>query len=270
MSVSGRTWSLIACSSACSFQARCSTRDHMENTAFNFRVAAPRSEIYSQTFLNPSIDFISRPLVMNLVSWQMMSWNTNPIHKLQVEIGHDDFKKVFGDQTIFYDEISENNAALLVFIFRASALLSYDDVIKWKHFPRYWPFVRGIHWSPANSPHKGQWRGALMFYLICAWINGWVNNREAGDLRRNRAHYDVTVICLTGSVCLRPVRLINHDGWMSGIRWAPCCLLCWNRVDIGDTFWVNITISEYVMRQILQEVIWFSETLCIFDQMPFC
>ena len=41
----------------------------------------------------------------------------------------------------------------------------YDDVIKWKHFPRYWPFVRGIHRSPVNSPHKGQWRGALMFFL---------------------------------------------------------------------------------------------------------
>ena len=34
----------------------------------------------------------------------------------------------------------------------------HDDVIKWKHFPRYWPFVRGIHWSPVNSPHKGQRR----------------------------------------------------------------------------------------------------------------
>ena len=38
-----------------------------------------------------------------------------------------------------------------------------DDVIKWKHFPRYWPFVRWIHRYPMNSPHKGQWRGALMF-----------------------------------------------------------------------------------------------------------
>ena len=57
----------------------------------------------------------------------------------------------------------------------------HDDVIKLKHFPRYWPFVRGIHWSPVNSPHKGQWRGALMFSLICVWINGSVNNREAGD-----------------------------------------------------------------------------------------
>ena len=75
------------------------------------------------------------------------------------------------------------------------SIRGHDDVIKWKHFPRYWPFVRGIQRSPVNSPHKGQWRGALMFSLICVWINGWVNNREAGDLRRNRAHYDVTVMC---------------------------------------------------------------------------
>ena len=45
-----------------------------------------------------------------------------------------------------------------------------------------------------RSPHKGQWRRALMFSLICAWINGWVNNREAGDLRRGRADYDVTLM----------------------------------------------------------------------------
>ena len=50
------------------------------------------------------------------------------------------------------------------------------DVIKWKHFPRYWPFVRGIRQSPVDSTHKGQWCGALMFSLICAWTNGWVNN----------------------------------------------------------------------------------------------
>ena len=70
----------------------------------------------------------------------------------------------------------------------------HDDVIKWKHFPRNWPFVRGIHRSPVNYPHKGQWRGALMFSLICVWISGWVNNREAGDLRRYLAHYDVIVM----------------------------------------------------------------------------
>ena len=70
----------------------------------------------------------------------------------------------------------------------------YDDVIKWKHFLRYWPLVWGIHRSPVNSPHKGQWRGALVFSLICTWFNGWVNNREAGDLRRHHAHCDVIVM----------------------------------------------------------------------------
>ena len=76
----------------------------------------------------------------------------------------------------------------------AIASTMHDDVIKWKHFPRSWPFVRRIHRSPVNSQHKDQWRGALMFALICVWINGWVNNREAGDLRRHRGHYDVIVM----------------------------------------------------------------------------
>ena len=44
-----------------------------------------------------------------------------------------------------------------------------------------------------NSPHKGQWCGALIFSLICTWINGWVINREAGNLRRHRAHYYIIV-----------------------------------------------------------------------------
>ena len=62
-------------------------------------------------------------------------------------------------------------------------------------------FVRGIHrwlrWihrSPVNSPHADQWRRTLVLSLICAWTNGWVNNQDAGDLRRHRADYDVTVM----------------------------------------------------------------------------
>ena len=56
--------------------------------------------------------------------------------------------------------------------------------------------------SPVTGefPHKGQWRGALMFSLICAWTNGWANNRYAGDLRRPRAHYDVTVMYIVDSI----------------------------------------------------------------------
>ena len=87
-----------------------------------------------------------------------------------------------------------NVGDLRTYAFYAYEEYPHDDVIKCKHFPRYWPFVRGIHRSPVNSPHKGQWRAALIFSLICVWINGWVNNRETGDLRRYRAHYEVTVM----------------------------------------------------------------------------
>ena len=70
----------------------------------------------------------------------------------------------------------------------------HDDVIKWKQIPRYWSFVRGIHLSPVFPLTKAR---CLIFSLIYAWTNGWANNRDAGDLKRHRAHYDVTVMFLT-------------------------------------------------------------------------
>ena len=87
--------------------------------------------------------------------------------------------------------------------------LFHDDVIKWTHFPRYWLFVRGIHWSKVNSPHKDQWCGDLMFSFICGGINGWVNNHKAGDLRRHRGHYDVIVMCLRTLVANWAIRNIR-------------------------------------------------------------
>ena len=75
-------------------------------------------------------------------------------------------------------------------------VVKHDHVIKWKHFPRYWPFVRGIHRSPVNSPQQSQWRGALMFSLISTGTNGWVNNRDVGDLRRHWTHCNITVMFL--------------------------------------------------------------------------
>ena len=66
-----------------------------------------------------------------------------------------------------------------------------------------------------NSPHKGQWRGDLMFSFICAWINGWVNNHQAGDLRRHRAHYDdivmgiIKVALLTGYTVFLTLKMLN-------------------------------------------------------------
>ena len=77
----------------------------------------------------------------------------------------------------------------------------------WRHqiepFSVLLALCTGIHWSPVNSPHKGQWRGSLMFSLICVWTNGWANNRDAGDLRRHRVHYGVIVIFLFNKLCIQ-------------------------------------------------------------------
>ena len=106
----------------------------------------------------------------------------------------------------------------------------HDDVTKWKHFSRYLPFVRGLHRWPVIAPHRGQWRGALMFSLIWAWINGWVNTCESSDLRRNHAHYDVTVMEQQYiTVCLydtkRHVYVHMHQWTESSLVRAMACPL---------------------------------------------
>ena len=62
---------------------------------------------------------------------------------------------------------------------------------------------------------KGQWREALMFSLICAQISGWVNNGEAGDLRRNRAHYDVIVMTRREF----DFNSLKHQEPVDGLQW---------------------------------------------------
>ena len=104
----------------------------------------------------------------------------------------------------------------------------HDDVIKWKHFPRYRSIERGIHRSPVNFPNKGQWRRALMFSLISVWTNGWLNTRNDGDLRRHPAHYDVTVFWWSVRMPLATQML--HTGFCYQWKWISkvCVLQCRN------------------------------------------
>ena len=99
---------------------------------------------------------------------------------------------------------------------RHNMISNHDDVIKGKHFPRYWTFVRGIHRSPMNSIHKGQWREDLTFSLMYAWTNGWVDNRDAGDLRRHRSHYDVTVMMVLTNVTM--TSLMSRPGRKNALK----------------------------------------------------
>ena len=126
------------------------------------------------------------------VHWRQW-WRLNTIY---AEIFHRNFTYCSGlsltdHRTLCYPEFHVN-------------FWQYDDVIKWKPFPRNWTFVRGIHRSPVNFPHKDQWRGALMFSMICVSINGWVSNRESGDLRRYRDQYDVSVKKVHGALAPYP------------------------------------------------------------------
>ena len=73
-------------------------------------------------------------------------------------------------------------------IFRERTDFSRHDDVKWKHFPRY----TGLNEFPSQRPVM--WSFDVFFDR--GLNHGWVNNRDAGDLRRHCAHYDVTVtIC---------------------------------------------------------------------------
>ena len=108
--------------------------------------------------------------------------------------------------------------------------------------PRYWSFVRGIHRSPVNSSHKGQWCGVLMFSLICSWIDRWVNYCEAGDLRRHRAHYEVTVMRWT----YKFTYILSSRLCEKSVFWPSVCLV----LTLPYTFKANPVSYTYFLPHV--------------------
>ena len=100
------------------------------------------------------------------------------------------------------------------------------------------PLCGESHRSPMNFAHKGQWPWSLMFSLICIWINGWVNNRQAGDLRRHRAHYDVTVMWK-----LHQQARIHHYGIS---RICTICIL----LNFDHILYQPITLNHYPLEDV--------------------
>ena len=117
---------------------------------------------------------------------------------------------------------------------------------RWRHqmetFSGYWPFVRGIHRSLVTFPHKDQWREALVFSLTCSWIIGWVNSREAGDLRHHRAHCDVIVISKQCEILTR----LRHIA--AKLRCKPRTNYCWFNIKqlmFSTPCWFKTVISVF-------------------------
>ena len=105
------------------------------------------------------------------------------------------------------------------------------------------PFVQGIHWSSGNSPHIGQWCRALMFSLICAWTNGWANNRVADDLSLYCAHYEVTVMIIDTIVHT----LLDHQN-----SWY-----CTYRINMSSTATRKDFIYLYQYQEMIKKYIFF-------------
>ena len=107
------------------------------------------------------------------------------------------------DKTALFVIIRENTPFVVPWMVYTMVRRHGNALSWWRHqmetFSALLALCAGNSPVPVNSPHKGQWRGALMFSLICARINDWVNNREAGDLRRHHDHHDVNVM-MTGSL----------------------------------------------------------------------
>ena len=129
---------------------------------------------------------------------------------------------------------------------------NHDDIMKWTQFLHYWPFVQGIHQSSVNSPHKGQWRRALMFSLICDWRNGWVNNQDAGDLRCHHAHYDITVMGdMSSSKAIRYVLSASNCSYQISLT---NLLVVWQFVwshkkeSVWGNDWMSVRQFQYLAR----------------------
>ena len=133
----------------------------------------------------------------------------------------------------------------------------HDDVIKWKHFSWIGPFVKGIHRSPVDSPHKASSAELWCFLWPAPEKKGWANNRDVGDSRRHRANYDDTVMVL--------------EDQFTSARVTQLCLLCttkwlhiqipheWGFICVSNTLWrINMVWLIYITN-----IVW-----CILISIP--
>ena len=134
----------------------------------------------------------------NIISLWLGAYTKWPLHKMLYPKNLQSFEGMRSVFTVF--QLFWNLACISAVLHLPYGMLNFVA-----HYHTWWrhqmetlseqlALCAGNSPVPVNSPHKGQWRGALMFSLICVWINGWVNNREVGDLRRHRGHYDVIVM----------------------------------------------------------------------------
>ena len=125
-----------------------------------------------------------------------------------------------------------------------------DDVIRWKHLLA---LCEGNQWIPNTKASDA----GLMISLICAWTNGWANNWDACDLRRHRAHYDVTVMqfvpwcwhsTLLAPACKNQTDFQhwknNHEFLEISLVLLPVKCICPDQGTLITTYWSHFVLNE--------------------------
>ena len=126
-----------------------------------------------------------------LQTWSGMTKTNSVGTRPQPAQNHNQWNKYFNTKAMAHHKLSVGIAGWYGIV-RTSTW--------WRHqmktFSALLTLCVGIQRLPVISPHKDQWGGALIFSLICVWTKGWEQNRDNGDLKRHRAHYDVTVMII--------------------------------------------------------------------------
>ena len=133
----------------------------------------------------------------------------------------------------------------------------------------------GQRWIPRTKASDAE----LWFFLSAPWLSGWINNHEAGDMRHNRAHYDVIVwFMVQHQFIVEYTRTQTWKHWSNGLLgfmplWSPtdchikcnvrsssvrfaekcrgnisfCCVWTWNMIWIWMQYWCFKIITRHVL-----------------------
>ena len=132
-------------------------------------------------------------------------------------------KEIWGSHTSINMEVFWQHCYIYIYIY----IYKYDDdVIKLRHFPLYWP-LKGNSLAIGDFPAQRPLTRSFDVSFDLRLKYGWANNREAGDLRRHCAHYDVTVMIK------RLTNIIKYVGW---------CTIWYDSIDQVLFFHQNRTV----------------------------
>ena len=200
------------------FVAVPSSPERVTYLSLSRRLLIPRNNIHkaikTRLLMQPFMPYKTSNIPLDIANKEacIMSWNRSLIFLLNVPFRRPDGANIWQRWCTPYRRFSTAHTYHLI----SSAYLSgakwtneYRHGSECKHFMLYMMTSSNGNIFRVTGHLCGEFTGprpvtrsfAMMFSLICVWVNDWVNNREAGDLRRYRAHYDVSVMFIYSYVC---------------------------------------------------------------------